>query len=220
MGAAKYEGTTRRNGRRNVWTGKISIDENALSAPLNWTRPRLIFVNSMSDLFHEAVSEHVIRQIWKVMGRAKQHTFQILTKRPERMAKFLLENGLDCLPNVWLGTSVESYSYITRIAHLQEAPAAIRFVSFEPLLAPVGDVDLTDVHWAIVGGESGPGARPMDPAWVDELQRVCAAQHVAFFFKQWGGVQKHRTGSLLNGRIVQEMPKAWSTSMHLMQLET
>ncbi len=214
MGAKKYSGTIRRSGRRAVWTGQISVDERVISIPLSWKRPRLIFVNSMSDLFHEGVPDPVVRQIWDVMRLAKQHTYQILTKRPERMAEFLLASRIGVLPNVWLGTSVESRAYLGRISHLQKAPAMVRFVSFEPLLAAIGEVNLTDVHWAIVGGESGPKARPMKPEWVEELQRVCAAQDVAFFFKQWGGIQKHRTGSLLKGKIVQEMPKAWSRALH------
>lgn len=206
MGSAKYAGTTRRSGRRAVWTGMLGVDEKAIDAPIRWRKPRLIFVNSMSDLFHEGVPDEVILRIWRVMAVARQHTYQVLTKRPERMAAFLQNHRPCALPNVWLGTSVESRDYISRIDDLREAPAAVRFVSFEPLLGAIGRVSLADVHWAIVGGESGPRAREMQRNWVDELRRSCELQSVAFFFKQWGGVQKHRTGSLIDGRLVQEMP--------------
>ena len=206
MGNAKYRGTTRRSGGRAVWSGRLNMDEHTLRAPLGWSRPQRIFVNSMSDLFHEDVPAAFVRRVWDVMARANWHTFQILTKRPGRMRAVLTRNGFEVLPNVWLGTSVESADYAWRLDDLRRTPAWVRFVSFEPLLGPVGAVDLMDIHWAIVGGESGPRARPMDRAWVDEIHRACREQGVAFFFKQWGGTKKKKTGRLLDGRTWDEYP--------------
>jgi protein gp37 len=206
MGIAKYEGTTRRSGHRHVWTGKINTDQHALSAPLTWKRPLRIFVNSMSDLFQDEVDETFIRQVWRVMERARWHSFQILTKRPERMLECLSGLDLPRLSNVWLGTSVESAAFLDRIDILRRVPAFVRFVSFEPLLGPIIDPNLTDIHWAIVGGESGPSARPMEARWAEELRDCCHAQSVAFFFKQWGGKRKKINGRLLDGRIWDEYP--------------
>jgi protein gp37 len=159
----------------------------------------------MSDLFQDAVPDEAISQIWSVMRNARWHTFQILTKRPERMRE-LLSHSCFRLPNVWLGTSVENSSYLDRIDVLRVVPASVRFVSFEPLLGPVAPVDLTGIHWAIVGGESGPGARPMARQWVENIRAVCQDQNVAFFFKQWGGTRKSRNGRLLDGRTWDEYP--------------
>jgi protein gp37 len=159
----------------------------------------------MSDLFQDAVPDAVISQIWSVMREAHWHTFQILTKRPERMCELLSHPYLR-LPNVWLGTSVENASYLDRIDTLRLVPASVRFVSFEPLLGPVDPVDLTGIHWAIVGGESGPEARPMARQWVETIRAACQDQRVAFFFKQWGGTRKGRNGRLLDGRIWDEYP--------------
>ncbi|WP_042700794.1 DUF5131 family protein, partial [Azospirillum sp. B506] len=206
MGQEKYVGTTRRSGRRDVWTGKIAVDEKAILAPLEWRSPRRVFVNSMSDLFHEAVPEEAIRRIWYTMARTRRHTYQILTKRPERMAE--LSRTLPLLPNVWLGTSVESADYEFRLDHLRETAAAVRFVSFEPLIGAIPSPNLEGVHWAIVGGESGPGARPMAQAWVDDLLDACHDQGVAFFFKQWGGTNKKAAGRELRGRTWDEYPEA------------
>lgn len=206
MGNVKYRGTTRRTGGRAVWSGRLNLDERTLQAPLGWSRPQRIFVNSMSDLFHEDVPAVFVRQVWDVMARANWHTFQILTKRPGRMREVLTRDGFEVLPNVWLGTSVENADYVWRLNDLRRVPAWIRFVSFEPLLGPVGAVDLTDIHWAIVGGESGPRARPMDRAWVDDIYRACREHGVAFFFKQWGGTRKKKTGRLLDGRTWDEYP--------------
>lgn len=207
MGVDKYQGTTRRSGRRAVWTGKVNSDPKALQAPLRWRSPRRIFVNSMSDLFQEAVSEEVVLSVWDVMRQASWHTFQVLTKRPERMLSMLSADRFDILPNVWLGTSVESEAVSGRIEVLQETPAAVRFVSFEPLVGPIIGPDLTGVDWAIVGGESGPGARAMETWWAEELRDACLAQGVAFFFKQWGGTRKKRTGRVLGGRTWDEYPE-------------
>src|SRR5262249_46376111 len=156
MGLRKYQALTRKSGRRAVWTGKIRLDQTALAIPAQWRTPRRIFVNSMSDLFHDAVPIAFIGKVWSVMERTPWHTYQILTKRPNRMAEAAA--SLPVLNNVWLGTSVESADYLDRIDALRTVRAAIRFVSFEPLLGSVVAADLTDIHWAIVGGESGPRA--------------------------------------------------------------
>ncbi len=206
MGHSKYHGTTRRSGGRAVWSGRISFHERVLNVPLTWSKPQRIFVNSMSDLFHEDVKVEVIRRIWEIMELAHWHTFQILSKRPARMRDLIVREHFPTLPNVWLGTSVENAAYIGRIDRLRDIPAAVRFVSFEPLIGPVGPVDLAGIHWAIVGGESGPAARPMSQTWVRELKTACGKQEVAFFFKQWGGTWKKKTGRLLDGRTWEEYP--------------
>ena len=171
MGTEKYSGLTRRSGGRAVWTGKVKLDRKTLAVPLGWRKPRMVFVNSMSDLFHEKISVEFVSQVWEVMAQAHWHTFQILTKRPDRMA-MLCEN-LPLLSNVWLGTSVENADYISRLEELRRVKAVVRFVSFEPLLGPIGAVDLNKIEWAIVGGESGPQARPMERQWVNEIQSAC-----------------------------------------------
>jgi protein gp37 len=210
IGVKKYIGTTRKSGRRAVWTGKVRFDGPALSIPLKWRKPKRIFVNSMSDLFQTPVPEDFIRNVWSVMEKAHWHTFQILTKRPERMRDVLVSGKFPILKNVWLGTSVENQDNADRIATLREVPAQVRFVSFEPLIGPVIDPNLLGIHWAIVGGESGPGARPMEHWWVEELRDACKEQGVAFFFKQWGGVRKDRTGRTLEGRTWDEYPTMMS----------
>jgi protein gp37 len=204
MGQSKYRGLTRRSGKRAVWTGKVHMDETALSMPLSWSRPRLVFVNSMSDLFHARVPTSFVERVWDVMKSTPRHTFQILTKRPERMAE--LTASLPLLPNVWLGTSVENMEVANRIDELRGVRAAVRFVSFEPLIDSVASVDLTGIHWAIVGGESGPRARPMLEKWVDEIEAICRKAGAAFFFKQWGGKNKKRAGRILRGKTFDEMP--------------
>lgn len=206
MGMEKYQGTTRKSRGRTVWSGRINFDEHALEAPLKWPKARRIFVNSMSDIFHDDVKVEFVRHVWDVMEHAHWHTFQILTKRPERMREVLMDGDFPVLPNVWLGTSVESSEYVPRISHLRETPAMIHFVSFEPLLSSVGDLDLNEIDWAIVGGESGPKARPMDSAWVNEIYRACRKYEVAFFFKQWGGTRKKKAGRTLYGRTWDEYP--------------
>jgi len=208
MGMAKYAGTTRKSGKRHVWTGKLNIDREALTAPLNWRKPQRIFVNSMSDLFQEKADETFIRQVWQVMERAHWHSFQVLTKRPERMLELLSKSEFPVLSNVWLGTSVESDDYLERIELLRRVPARVRFISFEPLLSAIVDPELSGIHWAIVGGESGPSARPMESWWVEELRDACQRQRVAFFFKQWGGKRKEKTGRLLGNRTWDEYPDA------------
>jgi protein gp37 len=206
MGMAKYAGTTRKSGKRHVWTGRVNTDERALEAPLNWRKPQRIFVNSMSDLFQESVESAFVQRVWNVMERAHWHSFQILTKRPDRMLDLLSRPVFRRLPNVWLGASVESEGHLDRLDLLRRVPATIRFVSFEPLLGPISDPDLTGVHWAIVGGESGPHARPMQPEWVEQLHQDCERQRVVFFFKQWGGLRKKRSGRVFKDRIWNDYP--------------
>jgi len=212
MGLKKYAGTTRKSGKRAVWTGKVKFDDVSLSAPLGWKNPRRIFVNSMSDLFQDVVPESFIQTVWEVMTKAHWHTFQILTKRPERMLEVLNSGKFPVLPNVWLGTSVESEALVGRIDLLRQTPAHVRFVSFEPLLGPIIGPDLSNIHWAIVGGESGPKARPMEHWWAEALRDSCLEQGVAFFFKQWGGPRKHRTGRVLAGRTWEQYPEAFATN--------
>jgi protein gp37 len=204
MGVEKYIGLTRKSGGRAKWTGKLRLDHTALEAPKAWRKPRMVFVNSMSDLFHENVPDAFIARVWSTMEAAPQHIFQILTKRPERMA--VLSKILPLLPNVWLGTSVESADFISRIEDLKSSRALTRFISFEPLLGDVGRPNLHGIHWAIVGGESGPAARVMNPLWVDNIRLTCDQHKVAFFFKQWGGVNKKRAGRTLHGRTWDGFP--------------
>lgn len=206
MGMKKYRGLTRKSGGRAVWTGKVRLDHQALTVPATWKRPRRIFVNSMSDLFHEDVPARFVSSVWSAMQEAPQHTYQILTKRPSRMAD--LTASLPVLQNVWLGTSVENADYLGRIDDLRRVRAAIRFISFEPLLGSVAAADLAGIHWAIIGGESGPRARLMREEWVEEIEAVCRAAGTAFFFKQWGGVRKDRTGRKLRDQTYDEMPTA------------
>lgn len=181
-----------------------------LTEPLLWRSPKLVFVNSMSDLFHEGVPDDYIEMVCRVMTTANWHTFQVLTKRSERL-RDLLRGRLRFAAeqeHIWWGVSVEDRKYgLPRITHLQAAPAQVRFLSIEPLLEKLGRFDLSGISWTIVGGESGPGARPMDEEWVIALRDQCAASHVRFFFKQWGGVRKARNGRLLRGRTYDEYPQ-------------
>lgn len=206
MGNEKYAGLTRKSGGRAVWTGKIALDPKSLSAPYKWRKPRKVFVNSMSDLFHSSVPDEFIERVWRVMIETPQHTYQVLTKRPDRMRELLSNPSFGSAPNVWIGTSVENAAVLERIDELGAIPGFIRFISFEPLIGPVGAVDLTDIDWAIVGGESGPRARPMESAWVQQIEDRCRTYGTAFFFKQWGGTNKKATGRTLNGRTYDEMP--------------
>ncbi|HTO65224.1 MAG TPA: DUF5131 family protein [Bradyrhizobium sp.] len=204
MGQEKYRALTRKSGGRSVWTGKLFLDEKALGAPKAWRKPRQIFVNSMSDLFHVDVPAEFVAKVWSTMAETPHHTYQILTKRPDRMAE--ITRDLRVLPNVWLGTSVENADYLDRIDHLKDIKAAVRFISFEPLLGSVASADLSGIQWAIVGGESGPRARPMNPHWVKEIKSSCRRFGTAFFFKQWGGKNKKAAGRKFNGRTYDEMP--------------
>ena len=202
MGVEKYAGLTRRRGKHVVWNGVVKEDRQALVLPLAWKKPRKIFVNSMSDLFHERVSDTLIMDVWQVMRDTPRHNYQILTKRPERMAEIVSNKIETVLPNVWLGTSVENEEVIGRLDHLRQTPAAIRFISFEPLIGPVGRVELAGIHWAIVGGESGGAARPIREEWIDEIHVQCVRYDTAFFFKQWGtwGKDNKRRSKKANGR--------------------
>jgi protein gp37 len=175
-----------------------------LGQSLKWARPRMIFVNSMSDLFHEEIPDAYIKQVFEVMGQAHWHTFQILTKRHERLAD--MAPSLPWHPNVWMGVSIENRRFMHRANYLREVPAAVRFISAEPLLGPLEELDLTDVAWLIAGGESGQRHRRCDPAWVHDLRDRCAEEDVAFFFKQWGGRTAKAGGRLLDGHTYDAMP--------------
>lgn len=198
MGNAKYA-----NGFR------LTLHEDALELPLRWRKPRSIFVNSMSDLFHEQVPVDFVHRVFDVIRQAHWHRFQVLTKRPERLLE--LDPSLLWQPNIWMGVSVENQRYAHRIDLLRQTGAHVKFLSIEPLLGPLPSLDLTGIDWAIVGGESGPGARPMQEAWVRDIRDQCVSANVAFFFKQWGGVQKHRSGRLLEGRTWDQMPREPTT---------
>jgi protein gp37 len=192
---------------RNGFTVTLHLD--LLTLPLRWRQPRRIFVNSMSDLFHEAVPEDFIRQVFEVMARADWHVFQILTKRSERLAS--LAPRLTWAPNIWQGVSVESARYVSRIDDLRTVPAAVRFLSIEPLLGPIPSLPLGDIDWVIVGGESGPSRRPATPSWVREIRDQCVRAEVPFFFKQWGGRTPKSGGRVLDGRMWDEMPTVADT---------
>lgn len=195
---------------RGRWSGDVHLDFLSVEAPLSWAAPRVVFVNSMSDLFHEGVPESFIRAVFDVMNSCPQHTFQVLTKRPERARQ--LSPRLDWGDNIWMGTSVENAAFTGRIADLQQTHAKVKFVSAEPLLAPIPRLPIAGIDWLIVGGESGPRARPMAPAWARQIRDRCNERGVAFFFKQWGGVQKSRAGRVLDGRTWDEMPQLAATA--------
>jgi protein gp37 len=209
-----YVDTTRKSGRRAVWTGKLHLIEKALHIPLSWRKPRKIFVNSMSDLFQDGIPASFVARVWQVMEQAHWHTYQILTKRPDNMCAMLRDLRLDVLPNVWLGTSVESSSFKSRIDDLRRVPARVRFISFEPLIGRIGRANLAGIHWAIVGGESGPNARPMELEWIEEIRAQCRDQHVAFFFKQWGGTNKKASGRSYRGRTWDSFPRTDTRPEH------
>lgn len=191
---------------------KLTVHPNRLAAPLKRKKPTIYFVNSMSDLFHKQVPSAFIDQVFNVIDACPQHNFQILTKRPNRMAQYFQKRSVP--QNCWLGTSVEDRKYgVPRIDLLRKVPAKIRFLSIEPLLEDIGSINLRDIHWVIVGGESGPKARPMKPEWVENIRLQCDAQGASFFFKQWGGWgadgvkrPKAENGRLLHGRTWDEMP--------------
>jgi protein gp37 len=192
-------------GQPNYANGfKLALHPQALEIPLSWKKPQVIFVNSMSDLFHKDVPVDFVQQVFDVMRRASWHTFQVLTKRSERLLQ--LSSEIDWPDNVWMGVSVENQDYTFRIDHLRRTGAKIKFLSLEPLLGPLSNLDLSGINWAIVGGESGPGARPILEEWAIEIKDQCRAARVPFFFKQWGGVNKKRTGRILQGRTWDEMP--------------
>ena len=190
----------------------IRVVPEMLSKPLHWMRPRQIFVNSMSDLFHEDVPDEFILQVFDVMTRADWHVFQLLTKRPGRMAVFLATHQIQVPDHVWLGVSVENRkSGIPRIETLRHIPCPNRFLSVEPLLEDLGTLNLNRIDWVIVGGESGHGARPMQPDWARSIRDQCNAAHIPFFFKQWGGVNKKKAGRLLDSHECNGVP-VWSVA--------
>ncbi|MYB47749.1 MAG: phage Gp37/Gp68 family protein [Dehalococcoidia bacterium] len=187
----------------------LTLRPERLSQPVSWKRPRMIFVNSMSDLFHKEVPTDFIDKVFETMETADWHVFQVLTKRSPIMRDYLRRRyGSRLVPrHIWCGVSVEDNKAAARIRHLQDAPITTRFLSIEPLLGPVGDIDIEGVSWVIVGGESGPNARPMKREWAIEVRDLCEREGVPFFFKQWGGVFKKRTGRILDGRTWDEMPQ-------------
>lgn len=197
-------------GQANYRDGfRLTLQPHMLELPLQWKRPQTIFVNSMSDLFHKDVPEEYIQRVFDVMRRASWHRFQVLTKRSDRLAA--VDACLDWPPNVWMGVSVENADYCDRVDHLRTTRARVKFLSLEPLLGPLPNLDLRRIDWVIVGGESGPGARPMDPAWALDLRDQCRQRNVPFFFKQWGGKNKKRAGRMLEGRSWDQMPKMPTT---------
>ena len=192
-------------GQRNYARGfELTLQNHMLEVPLHWKKPQTIFVNSMSDLFHRDVPFEYIHHVFDVMRRAHWHRFQILTKRSDRLVE--LDAHIDWPKNVWMGVSVESKKYLTRVDDLRTTHASVKFLSIEPLLEDLGKFSLAGIDWAIVGGESGPGARLMDPNWVRNLRQMCIAEGVAFFFKQWGGTRKKRSGRSLDGVEWDQMP--------------
>ena len=193
MGSARY---------RNEFA--ITLHPDLLEQPKRWRSPRLVFVNSMSDLFHPDIPGEYIAQVFQTMVDCPQHTFQVLTKRSDRLAE--LAPNLPWPANVWMGTSVEDSRVMHRIGDLARAPAAVRFLSCEPLIGPLEKLPLKGIHWVIVGGESGPRARPMQRQWVQSILKQCRAAGVPFFFKQWGGPRKDLTGRVFNGRLYDELP--------------
>lgn len=193
-------------GQRRYTNGfELTLHEDVLELPFSWKKPQLIFVNSMSDMFHKDVPAWFIHRTFDVMRRASWHQFQVLTKRSERLLE--MSPSIDWPDNVWMGVSVESQDYAFRIDHLRKTGAAVKFLSLEPLLGPLPRLDLRGIIWAIVGGESGPGARPMELEWVLEIKAQCRKARVPFFFKQWGGVNKKKAGRLLQGRTWDELPR-------------
>jgi protein gp37 len=193
-------------GQANYRNGfEITLQPHMLELPLKWKTPKRIFVNSMSDLFHTDVPFPYIEDVFAVMRQAHWHQYQVLTKRSERLLE--LSPRLEWAPHIWMGVSVENRNYLGRIDDLRETEAHVKFLSLEPLLGPLHELNLRGIDWAIVGGESGPGARPIDAAWVTDIRDQCLRAGVAFFFKQWGGVQKKKTGRELEGRTWNEMPE-------------
>jgi protein gp37 len=196
-------------GQPNYRNGfEVTMHSHTLSTPLKWKKPRMIFVNSMSDLFHNKIPVSFIKRIFDIMSEAHWHQFQVLTKRAERLAD--LANHLHWPENVWMGVTVEKPAYLCRLEYLRQVPAAVKFLSLEPLLSAFPDFDLSHIDWVIVGGESGPGARPVRKKWVNDIQKNCKSQRVPFFFKQWGGKNKKKSGRLLDGEIISEMPRQYN----------
>jgi protein gp37 len=196
---------------------ELTLQPDLLDLPMHWRLSRMIFVNSMSDLFHKAVPATYIEQCFKVMCKTPRHTYQVLTKRADRLLQ--LSKNLPWHPNVWVGTSVESPDYVWRIDLLAKVRAAVRFVSLEPLLGPIRNIPLDHINWVIAGGESGPGARPVELEWITDLRDQCVRAGVPFFFKQWGGVHKTRAGRLLQGREWNQMPRTSRSTYGIRPME-
>ena len=204
--AEKLSYRLQKMGQYNYRNGfQLTMHHHAIDIPLKWKKPKLIFVNSMSDLFHKNVPIAFIKKVFKVMNSCPQHHFQVLTKRAERLEE--IAPKLNWTKNIWMGVSVENKNYIFRIQHLIRIPAHIKFLSLEPLLGPLPDLKLKGVDWVIVGGESGPKARTIKKEWVEQIHQQCIKTKTAFFFKQWGGVRKHKTGRTFKGRTWDEMPE-------------
>ncbi len=192
-------------GQSNYRNGfEVTLHDHVLEYPLQWKKPKTIFVNSMSDLFHEEIPLHFIKKIFNTMKKAYWHNFQVLTKRSNRLKE--IASQLDWPENIWIGVTVEDANVKNRINDLKSVPAYIRFLSLEPLLEPLGNLNLSDIHWVIVGGESGPGSRPIKKEWIEDIKRQCLIAKVPFFFKQWGGTNKKKSGRLLDGQEWGEMP--------------
>lgn len=203
-------------GQPNYANGfKLAMHEHALELPLKWKKPQTIFVNSMSDLFHKDVPLSFIKKVFDAMNRAHWHTFQVLTKRADRLLE--LSKELPWASNIWMGVTVENNDYVHRIDRLRESGAYLRFLSIEPLLSAIPDMNLDGIDWVIVGGESGPGARPVDPTWVTDIRDQCRNADVPFFFKQWGGVRKKKAGRELEGKTWDEMPVNWDRRFQAVQ---
>ena len=196
---------------------EVTEHESVLNLPRTWKKPTVVFVNSMSDLFHEKVNQDFIKRTFEVMNECPRHTFQVLTKRPENALNMAHE--LNWTENIWMGTSVEKPEYFERIDILREIPAQIRFLSLEPLLEAMPEMNLDQIDWAIVGGESGPKSRPMSPQWVNDIRKQCQEQETMFFFKQWGGVNKKKTGRILNGTTYDARPPTQGEKLALATAE-
>ena len=196
-------------GQPNYVNGfELALHEHALELPLKWKTPQVIFVNSMSDLFHENVPLEFILKVFEVMNKANWHTYQVLTKRSERLRT--LDSEIPWADHIWMGVSIETADYLNRIEDLQQTSSKVKFLSIEPLLGPISNLNLKGIDWVIIGGESGPKARPMDAAWVSDIRDQCLESDVPFFFKQWGGVNKKKAGRLLEGQTWSQMPTAFA----------
>lgn len=189
---------------------KVTLHEDLIDTPLKWKKPRVIFVNSMSDLFHEDIPFEFIKRVFKTMAKADHHIFQVLTKRSARLRELSCE--LAWASNIWIGVTVENSNVVHRIDDLRNVPAKVRFLSLEPLLGPICNLDLTGIHWVIVGGESGPNARPVKAEWVRTIRDLCQRENVHFFFKQWGGKNKKKTGRVLDGQLWNQQPEHINTA--------
>lgn len=215
MGQSKYAGITRISGGRPKWNGIVRVDEESLKLPATWKTGRMIFVNSMSDLFHDAVPLQFIQRVFETMRETPQHTYQILTKRAERLEE--VSGDIAWPQNVWMGVSVENTDYQYRIDNLRRTNAVVKFLSLEPLIGPLNNLDLERIDWVIAGGESGPGARPIKLDWARSVRDQCVAAGVAFHFKQWGGVNKKKTGRILDGRTWNQFPAPAATRANATQ---